>query len=222
MHRIDTDGNVANKFTDGNPQAGQPATIVDAAWLNAMQEAIIDVIEFASILPVKGDDTQLRDAIIALIAGVVGTGGGSVPTTRLVNAAGLAAGGGALAADITITVPKASSAEVLTGTNDTKAVTPLALANARPRSLSGSGYITLDGGFIIQWIAGTVTGNATTNLSWPTAFPTACFGAICDGGRLAFDSSDNPPFVSGVGTTTVSIFNDINSTTGVFVIGVGK
>lgn len=222
MHRTDAEANVANKFSDGNPQAGQPATVVDADWLNAVQEGIIDVMTFAGILPVKGDDTQLRDAIIALIAGVVGTGGGSVPTTRLVNAGGLVTGGGALAADITLTVTKASAAEVLAGVNDTKAVTPLALANARPRSIAANGYITLDGGLVIQWLAGTVSANGTTNLSWPTAFPNACFGAHCNGGRLALDSSDNPPFVSGVGTTTVSIYNDINATTAVYVIGIGN
>ena len=45
-----------------------------------------------------------------------------------VTGGGLATGGGDLSANRTITVTKASSAEVITGTEDAKAVTPLALA----------------------------------------------------------------------------------------------
>ncbi len=53
-----------------------------------------------------------------------------VPTTRQVNTSGLATGGGDLTADRTITVPKASTAEAVAGTDDDKAVTPLGLARA--------------------------------------------------------------------------------------------
>lgn len=53
---------------------------------------------------------------------------GKVATSRSVTGAGLATGGGALTADQIITVPKATGAEALTGTDDTKAITPLALA----------------------------------------------------------------------------------------------
>lgn len=54
-----------------------------------------------------------------------------VDKARTVSAAGLATGGGSLSADRTITVPKASGAEAVTGTDDAKAVTPLALKSAR-------------------------------------------------------------------------------------------
>ena len=47
-----------------------------------------------------------------------------VPNTRLVSAAGLATGGGALDVDRTITVTAASQAEAQAGTDNTKAMTP--------------------------------------------------------------------------------------------------
>jgi hypothetical protein len=53
-----------------------------------------------------------------------------VPTSRQVIAGGLATGGGALTANVTITVPKAAAADLRGGTNDTKAITPLTVADA--------------------------------------------------------------------------------------------
>ena len=59
-----------------------------------------------------------------------GTANSAVQTTRNVSAGGIATGGGDLSADRTITVTKATGAEVTTGTDDTHAVTPKALADA--------------------------------------------------------------------------------------------
>ena len=53
---------------------------------------------------------------------------GAVPTGRQILVAGLAQGGGGLGADRTITVPKASAAEAEAGVDDTKALTPAAIA----------------------------------------------------------------------------------------------
>lgn len=50
-------------FTGGNPQAGQAATIVDADWLNALQEEIATVIERAALTLSKTDRTQLWQAL---------------------------------------------------------------------------------------------------------------------------------------------------------------
>lgn len=224
MFRIDTVGHVNNRFSAGNPQAGQAATRFGAEWPTAIQEEICRVIEAAGIPLDKLNNTQLYTAIIQIVAGVVGTGGGSVPTTRNVTGGGLATGGGPLAADLTLTVPKASAAEVLAGVSDTKAVTPLGLAAAFTRSLGSSGYITLPfgGGMIVQWLNATVAANNTTILNWPVSFPTAAWGALVNGGRSGFDSSDNPPFASGWGVSNVSVFNDINNTTSVFVLGIGN
>lgn len=173
MHRIDTDGHVNGQFTDGNPQTGQASTLVDAAWLNALQENVISVLTAANIAPVKGNNSQLSAAVIALIAGVVGTGGGSVPTTRQLLTTGLLTGGSSLVSDVNLDVPKSTAAMVTAGVNDATAITPLALATAFGGSLS-SGYFVMPGGLILQW--GTVIGSyaeGSVLATLPTAFTNA-------------------------------------------------
>lgn len=63
MHRVDTDGNVSGQFSDGNPAVPTPATVVDASWLNDVQEEICKLIEGAGITLVKGTQTQLQQAV---------------------------------------------------------------------------------------------------------------------------------------------------------------
>lgn len=66
----------------------------------------------------------------------------------------------------------ASSSDVFTGTNTTKAVTPASLAATI--SASASGYIRLQGGIMIQW--GSVnTTTSMTAFSLPTTFPNNIF-----------------------------------------------
>ncbi|MEO6361292.1 MAG: hypothetical protein ABIO43_12095 [Sphingomicrobium sp.] len=209
MHRIDTSGNVNNRFSNGNPQAGQLATLVSAEWLNDVQENMLEVLEQAAIAPVKGAENQLYLAIVALIAagGGGGGGGGSVPITRLVNAAGIATGGGALNNDITITVAKALTADILAGTDDVKAITSLGLAAAFAGTFSGTGYAKLPGGLIFQWGAGTAAGNATTIFTLPLTFPNACLFAAVEGGSTDLNAQDNNPFVAGRGTGSISVFS---------------
>ena len=223
MFRIDQPGHVGNKFVTGNPQAWQRATRMGAEWPNAVQEEICKVIEASGIVLSKPNNEQLYAAIVAIAAGAAGAGGGSVPTTRQVLAGGLVTGGGPLVADLTLTVPKASAAEVLTGTDDLKAVTPLSLASAFGRSLTSNGYcvIPFAGGFMLQWLSGTVSANGTTILSLPTTFPTACFAAVCTGGSAGVGIQDNGPFVSGRGVSNVSIFNAVDSSVSVDVIALG-
>lgn len=55
---------------------------------------------------------------------------GVPPSTRSIGVGGIATGGGDFTADRTITVPKAAGTDVTTGTDDTKAVTSKALADA--------------------------------------------------------------------------------------------
>lgn len=65
MHRIDAAGFAAgNLFTDGNPSTGTPATVVDAAWLNDLQENVAQLVEAAGIVLSKGDYTQLLKAVV--------------------------------------------------------------------------------------------------------------------------------------------------------------
>jgi hypothetical protein len=64
VHRIDTAGALpGGHFTDGDVQTGVQATILDADWAEAVQEELLTVIENAGIVPVKGNHTQLAQAI---------------------------------------------------------------------------------------------------------------------------------------------------------------
>ncbi len=222
MHRVDTSGAVAGRFQEGNPAIGQQATRLGAAWLNDMQENIARVIEDAGIDLEKDNYDQLRDAIVAMIAGVVGDGDGAVPTTLTVTGAGLATGGGDLTTNRVITVPKALAADVAAGTDDTKAVTPLALAGGiGGKVLAASGYITLLGGVIMQWTTASVSANGSTNVTLPTTFPSQCVFADFSGGGALTNAQDNDPFVSNRSASTVTVFSarDEGTTGVVFAIG---
>ncbi|SEU06773.1 hypothetical protein [Stigmatella erecta] len=63
MHRIDSEGSIAGKYTNGDEINDVEATVADADHMNAIQESICTVIEREGITLVKGDDTQLGDAL---------------------------------------------------------------------------------------------------------------------------------------------------------------
>ncbi len=157
MYRIDGPGATNdNKFTQGNPTTGTPATQVTADFMNALQEEIAKVIEESGIALSKVDNGQLY-AALQLMIGMVG----GVPdatdvvkgkvelatntecttgtdTTRAVTPAGLAAAiaaaGAAPPPDASTTVKGivelATNAECTTGTDAVRAVTPAGLAAA--------------------------------------------------------------------------------------------
>lgn len=79
MERVKTLSAVPNKppysptgtpgyFTSGNPLTAQPPTVPGPDWFNMTQEEIINVILAAGMELDPETDTQLRDAIAALIA----------------------------------------------------------------------------------------------------------------------------------------------------------
>ena len=74
MHRIDTPtaqkdkfGAGKNGYTDGNPQVGTPATDLNAAMFDSMQEEICNVIEQAGIVLDPNDNAQLFAAFQKII-----------------------------------------------------------------------------------------------------------------------------------------------------------
>lgn len=69
MHKIDSDAATDdNRFTDGDPTIPIAATVVDAAWLNAVQGEIVAIIEAAGITLNKESTTQLKDALEIMLA----------------------------------------------------------------------------------------------------------------------------------------------------------
>ena len=74
MHRIDGPGaTVDGKFTEGNPAAGVPATVVTAAWMADVQEELLSVLSAGGVAPIKGVQDQLLRAIRTMSTGVIGT-----------------------------------------------------------------------------------------------------------------------------------------------------
>lgn len=72
MHRTDAPGaTVDNKFTDGDPVGGVQSTMVDAAWLNDVQENIMAVLAAGGVSPTKGRAADLLDALKAAANGRV-------------------------------------------------------------------------------------------------------------------------------------------------------
>lgn len=222
MHRIDTSGNVDNRFHPGNPATGQQATLIDQDWLNAVQEEIVNVILEANIDLEKGTNDQLAAAIVALISGVVGDGSGAVPTTRQVLAAGLVTGGGNLAADRTLTVTAATTAEAAAQTRNDVAVTPASLAGLVSLTEIGGAWIIRIGPVIAQIFTGNVIANGTTVLTLPQAFPNDVRAAFVNGGRPVSTADSNGPYVSGVGLSSVSIYSALDISVSVNVIIFGK
>lgn len=223
MHRIDTSGNVDNRFHPGNPATGQQATLVDQDWLNAVQEEIVGVIDEANISLEKGNNTQLAAAIIALIAGVVGDGSGAVPTTRQVLVSGgLLTGGGNLAADRTIGLAAATTGEAAAQVRNDVVVTPASLAGLVGLTFVGGAWIIRIGPVIAQIFSGNVNANTTTVLTLPQAFPTDVRAAFVNGGRPISTADSNGPYVNGVGLSSVSIYSALDIAVPVDVIIFGR
>jgi len=112
----------------------------------------------------------------ASLASVLALLAAAVPGARQILTAGLATGGGALTADRTITVPKATAADVMAGTDDAKAVTVAALWGTL-RSIGPSGHILLPGTpIVVMWGSGTHNvSHASKVYNFPTSFPAACW-----------------------------------------------
>lgn len=82
MHRIDGPGaTTENKFTEGDPTVGVPATNVTGDWLNAIQEEISAAIEDAGLTLDKLNNAQLKQAIRVIAGQSVGWGTGDVKLT---------------------------------------------------------------------------------------------------------------------------------------------
>lgn len=98
-------GAIGDRYQEGNPETGTDATSVRAVDMNAITYEIINLIEGAGLTLDDQDETQLFQAVNAIV------------TANLASAATQIAAG---------IVELATSAEAETGTDDTRALTPKA------------------------------------------------------------------------------------------------
>ncbi|SED11446.1 gp53-like domain-containing protein [Pseudomonas anguilliseptica] len=105
-----------------------------------------------------------------------------------------------------------TQAEVNAGTLDDVAVTPKKLRFGFSMSLTANGYITFPtwlGGLIVQWgTSGAVTYDARLTVSYPIAFPNACFAVLTNYKAPATQTDHCQSYgVANVGTTSFQVEN---------------
>ncbi|WP_242183069.1 hypothetical protein [Sphingomonas sp. CARO-RG-8B-R24-01] len=120
------------------------------AIVNGAPTALNTLKELADAI---GDDANFAGTMTAALSA-------RMLTSWTLTAAGLATGGGTGEASRTVTVPKATAAQVAAGTDDASAVTPLALAQGRGLEQYGS-------------LSGPLSPGVYT-CTFPAPFPNAC------------------------------------------------
>lgn len=143
-----------------------------------------------------GDD-RLQAAIDGEVSGRTAADGDlqnliNALRARTITGSGLVTGGGNLTANRTLQVLAASAAEARAESVSNKALTPQSLAGFG-RLYGQNGYATLPGtgGLIIQYGQFSISTNSSRYVSWPIAFPEACYSAVCDGAVTNYNSQDN-------------------------------
>jgi predicted RecA/RadA family phage recombinase len=72
LHRIDAPGHSGNRWVAGNPLAGIPGTVIDAAWMNAFQEELAGLVESQGLVLSKTSQTQVLEAVTKLAQDAAG------------------------------------------------------------------------------------------------------------------------------------------------------
>lgn len=216
VHVIDSDGS-------GNFQRWQITAITDGAWSTSTKESIqvensvaahthpmSEVVGLVTALSSKSETGHVH--AIANITGLQTALDAKVPTTRAVGASGLATGGGALSSDISIAVAAASAAELRTGTETGKALTPGgAMEAADPVTLTDASTITFNMSAGINFKV-TLGGNRT--MGSPSGVVAGKSGVIRiaqDGaGNRTLDWSSNWKWVGGTKPTLSTAANAVD------------
>jgi len=86
MRRTTASGHDTNRYTEGNPSLGVPATVVSAEAANAWQEEIVNVILSAGLTPAVSE-TQLLESVLAIAS----HGGAQITAFAIANNVGVAA-----------------------------------------------------------------------------------------------------------------------------------
>jgi predicted RecA/RadA family phage recombinase len=72
VFRIDSPGSQGGAWVGGSPFAGVSGTVISADWMNAFQEELVSLVEAEGLAPSKLDATQVRQAVLRLVARVAG------------------------------------------------------------------------------------------------------------------------------------------------------
>lgn len=217
-----------DKFGEGDPAVGLQATLIPATWLNAVTEEVLAVIVDAGLTPDELVNTQLRDAIAALIADALAGGANAVLNEG---------GSPAIKAGVIASrpAPNAGRPGLIYIATDAGLTSRVSRDNgtawvdlyANAAVVAASGYVkmpTTDAGktLIIQWLTiSPLPNNTTITVNLPIAFTTAVFGVSATPGLVTQEAID----ITASGTLTqVSIHNPRNTNPPIpsaFVIAIG-
>lgn len=215
MHRIDVPSATAdNKFTDGSPSGGIPATTVPAAWLNDLQENIMAVLDEGGVVPDRGRATDLANAIVAIANAAVA---GSIPGYTPVEQGGVASMqnnkvnlGWSPAERFRLAVSGIDVGPIVLDSNLSTALT----AFLPKRAFASRDFLRIPdvpGGLIIQWVLDAPEATSAGDMiSFPVPFTTARLGVLATLNALS---------TSGVGQTTNIVVNSPGLTNFQFVSG---
>lgn len=84
MKRTTADANDNNRYTEGNPSLGIPATVVGAEEMNNIQEELCNLVEAAGLTLDANVETQVLEAI-QILAGGGGDSGSSGQKNQTIN-----------------------------------------------------------------------------------------------------------------------------------------
>ncbi|WP_186113941.1 hypothetical protein [Burkholderia gladioli] len=151
-------------FTGGNPATGQAATIVDADFLNMIQEELISILTAASISPNKTAYGQVLASLEKLFAAATGS------STQLFDVETAPANDNSNTA--------ASTAWLWSNIQALMQAEIGAVASAMGFEvvLATNGYIKFPsflGGWVVQWGSFTTSASGYSNWGFPRAFPSA-------------------------------------------------
>ena len=184
MHRIDGPGaTVDNKFTEGDPVSAVPATEVTDDWLNDVQENVCKIIEDAGIALFKGDSTQLKAAVAAMITAAIP----SSPPDASETVKGI--------------VELATVAEAVTGTDTLRATTPAGLNAARMRRIARLSSAT------VQAVSGA---NTSPQVFSPLSYSFTADGGLYS---IRVKLNANIQTDSGTGPSNAVVFKLLNGAT---------
>lgn len=170
----------------------------------------VEIASAAETLAGAINDKAVTPASLALLLAQLAA---AVPGARSIGVGGLVQGGGDLSANRTITVPKATAADVEALADDTKAITPAALAGTL-RSLAPNGYLRIPGSrLILQWGSGVMVtyfhgvGQPVQFKAFPIAFPSACFQTLFSitSNEDDGDEADEVPWIANWSNTGFNI-----------------
>ena len=226
-------------WTNGVPGIS-PATIIDADWLNAIQEELAAVVTAAGIALDKGNNGQLLSALQSMFAGEGGltaeiqarAAGDAALNTNIGNEAQTRSSQDSL---LNQAIGNEAQARAAEDGNLNEAIGNEAQARAAEDGALNSsiasfiaafglatgaaGWFKAANGWIVQW--GTGVSNGELNINFPTSFPNACAVVLAGEGDAAgwlVNGTVNPTIhaptnMSSSGCTLVSAVIDSGGAT---------